>query len=152
MKYTITPSADGKYIILKIRGEINRQTIEQPNLEAHALGKKLCIQRFLIDVTEAINTDSILDSYEFAYTDMITTEGINKNARAAILVSPNDYSHDFIETVLINAGVKVKIFRDPDSARSFLINKYPLHSLGTTNMKPIIKIALFSIDQNKCQI
>ena len=123
MKYTITPSADGKYIILKIKGEINRKTINQPNLKAHALGKKLCIERYLIDVTEAENTDSILDSYEFAYSDMINTEEIDKNAHAAILVSPGDHSHDFIETVLINAGLKVKLFRDPDLARSFLINK-----------------------------
>jgi hypothetical protein len=123
MKYTLTPSDDGKYIILKIKGEVNRQTIEQPNLEAHALGKKLCIERYLIDVTEAKNTDSILDSYEFAYTDMITTEEIDKNALGAILVSPGDHSHDFIETVLTNAGLRVKLFTDPDLAKSFLINK-----------------------------
>ena len=69
------------------------------------------------------NTDSILGSFEFAYSDMINTEEIDKNPRGAILVSPFDHSHDFIETVLINAGLNVKLFRDPDLAKSFLINK-----------------------------
>ena len=39
MKYTIKPSKDGKYIILKVAGEINRQSAMKQNLEAHALGK-----------------------------------------------------------------------------------------------------------------
>jgi hypothetical protein len=123
MKYTITPSNDGKYIILKVKGEINRETVLQPNLEAHALAKKLGIKRHLVDVTEAKNTDSILHSYEFAYDDMINTKGIDKNAIVAILVSPADLSHDFIETVLRNAGLHVKLFRDLNAAKLFLTNK-----------------------------
>jgi len=74
-------------------------------------------------VTEAKNTDSILHSNEFAYSDMINTVGVDKKARYAILVSPEDHSPLTIEKVLINAGLTVKIFRDPDLARSFLINK-----------------------------
>ena len=93
----------------------------QPNLEAHALGKKLGISRYIIDVTEAKNTDSVVQSYEFAYIDMLKTEGIDRNARAAILVSPDDHSHFFIETVLNNAGLYAKIFTDPDLARLHLI-------------------------------
>ena len=123
LKYTITPSKDGKYIIHKIKGEINRKNVIQPNLEAYDLAKKLCIRRHLVDVTEAKNTDSILDSYEFAYTDMTKMDGIDKNAHFAILVSPGDDSHDFIETVLQNAGLYVKKFTDPDLAKSFLISK-----------------------------
>jgi len=54
---------------------------------------------------------------------MINTVGVDKKARYAILVSPEDHSPLTIEKVLINAGLTVKIFRDPDLARSFLINK-----------------------------
>ena len=124
LKYTITPSEDGKYIILKFKGQINRKDAIKPNFEAKALGKTLDIRQFLVDVTEAKNTDSILENYEFAYTDMTEIiKKIEKDERAAILVSPGDHSHDFIETVLMNAGLKVKMFTDPDLAKSFLINK-----------------------------
>jgi hypothetical protein len=123
MNYTIAPSEDGKYIILKVQGKINRQIAMKQNLETHALGKKMGINRYLVDVTEARNTDSVLDSYDFAYTDMKETEDIDRNARVTVLVSPGDHSHDFIETVAKNAGLNVTIFTDPELARQYLIKE-----------------------------
>ena len=43
MSYSVKPSEDGKYIILKHWGEINRELTTQRNLEAHALGAELGI-------------------------------------------------------------------------------------------------------------
>jgi hypothetical protein len=123
MNYTITPSVDGKYIILTVKEEINRKTAMQQNLEAHALGRKLGINRYLVDVTEARNTDSIQDSYDFAYKDMRETEDIDRLARIAVLVSPGDHSHDFIETVSRNTGLTVEIFTDLELAKLFLADK-----------------------------
>jgi len=122
MTYTITPSRDGRYIVLKVFGEINRRIAMKQNVEAHALGRKLGINRYLVDVTEACNTDTVQDSYEFAYKDMNGTEGIDRSARVATLVSPGDHSHDFIETVCRNAGLNVKLFTDPEMARSHLVS------------------------------
>jgi hypothetical protein len=120
MNYTITPSEDGKYIIIKVQGEINRQIAMKQNREAHALGRKMGINRYLVDVTEARNTESNLDKYHFAYHDMKRDKDIDIYARVATLVSPGDHSHDFIETVSRNAGLNVKIFTDPDLAKQFL--------------------------------
>ena len=85
MSYTITPSSEGKYIIHKVKREINRRTAFQQSIEVPALGRELGIDRILIDVTEARNTDSAPQAYDFAYTDMIGAEGINKNAIVAVL-------------------------------------------------------------------
>jgi hypothetical protein len=123
MKHTITPSADGRYIVIKVRGEINRKTAMQQNLEAHALGRRLGINRYLVDVTEAKNTDSVRDSYDFAYTDMNITEGIDKAARVATLVSQGDHSHDFIEIVSRNSGLNVTLFTDRELAVQHLLKK-----------------------------
>jgi hypothetical protein len=120
MNYTITPSADGMFIILKVKGNINRRIAMEMNLDAHALGKRLRVGRYLVDVTEARNTDPIGESYEFAYSDMQKREGIDKFALVATLVSPDDHSHDFMETVARNAGLNVKIFTDKDEAMRFL--------------------------------
>lgn len=65
---------------------------------------ELGINKYLVDFTETRNTDTVLDSYEFAYKDMVGIEGL---ARVATLVSPGDNSHNFIETVAINAGLKM---------------------------------------------
>jgi hypothetical protein len=122
MNYTITPSADGSFILIKVRGDINRHSAMQMNLEAHELGRQLQLRRYLVDVTESRNTDDTLDIYEFAHLDMRRTEGIDLGARVAMLVSPGDHSHDFVETTLYNAGLNGRLFTDPDKARQFLLD------------------------------
>ena len=121
MSYSITPSEDGKYIILKHWGEINSELAMKRNLEAHALGAKLGISRHLVDVTEARNVDSATKTYKFAYEDMKDPSGIDKKARIAVLVSPEDHSHDFVETVTRNAGQDVTLFRDRELAIRHLL-------------------------------
>lgn len=121
MSYTIKPSEDGKYIVLKHWGEINSEIALTRNLEAHALGAELGITRYLVDGTEAENVDTVLKNYKFAYKEMKIPSSINQNARVAMLVSPEDQSHDFVETVLINAGLNVTLFRDRELAIQHLL-------------------------------
>ena len=116
MGYKTEPSPDGKYIIQKPTGEMTRELAVKYILESHALGKKLGIDRYLMDLTEARNADSIFDNYDFAYRDMKETPGINRLARVAVLVSPDDHSHDFIETVVRNSGQDVTMFTDRELA------------------------------------
>lgn len=120
MSYTINLSNDGKYIILVVKGEINRQIAIPQNQEAHALGKQKGIQRYLVDLTAARNTDTIPDQYDFAYKDMQQAEGIDRLARVAVLVDPGDHSHDFIETVARNSGQDVRIFKNREAAEAYL--------------------------------
>ena len=121
MSYAIRPSEDGKYIISKHWGEINNKLGVERVIEAQALGAKLGISRYLVDVTEAWNADSAPESYKYAYEDAKTAPGIDANVRVAMLVDPEDHSHDFVETVLRNAGHNVTLFRDRDSAISHLL-------------------------------
>ena len=125
MDYTITPSNDGMFIILKVKGNITRKTALQMNLEAHALGRQLKIRRYFVDVTESKNTDKPLEDYELANSDMRQTEGIDKQAWVAALVRPDDHSHDFMETVSKNAGLHLKLFTDPDEAIRYLKETVP---------------------------
>ena len=121
MAYTINPSDDHTHIILIVKGDINRMTALNQNLEAHALGRKLGITRYFVDLTESRNTESVTDQYEFAYKDMRSAEGIDRHARIAVLVSADDHSHDFIETVARNSGLNFKLFADREKAMSFLM-------------------------------
>jgi len=120
MEYTITPSVDGMCIILKVKGNITRKSALQMNLEAHALGRQLQIKRYYVDATEARNADNPLEDYDLAHSDMRQTEGIDKQALVAALISPDDHSHDFMETVSKNAGLHFKLFTDPDEAKRYL--------------------------------
>ena len=125
MKYNITPSNDKKYIIIKIDGNINVESIMQPIMEAHEMGAKLKTNRFLMDATNSRNVDSTVKNFHFAYEDMKHTNGINTLAIVAALVDINDHSHDFVETVLRKAGFNFKIFRKLEKAIDYILDKDP---------------------------
>jgi hypothetical protein len=120
MSYTITPSEDNAFITIVVKGHITRLDAMKQNLEAHALGKRLGINRYLVDVTRARNVDSDIHNYEFAYKDMSLTEGIDRSAIVALVVSPEDHSHDFVVTAARNAGLRIEMFHDPERAKNYL--------------------------------
>jgi hypothetical protein len=122
MTYSIVPSPDGKYITLKVVGNIGRLSAIAYNLEAHALGKELGIDRFLLDFTECRNTDTVLRNYKYVNDDM-RNPGINQLACTAMLVSSNDHSHDFIEALFRNTGIDVTLFYDREQALQHLMQK-----------------------------
>lgn len=121
MSYTLSLSDDGKYILLKVIGDITRNSAMQHNLEAHKMGEELGVNTYLVDLTEARNVESVISNYEFAYTDMTQTPDIDRYARVVVLVDPHDHSHDFIETVARNTGLDVTLYRDRDQAVQHLL-------------------------------
>ena len=122
MSHTITVAEGNEYILLAVDGIVNRSTAMRYNLEAAALGKKLGIRRFLVDFSAARNTDTVLDQYNFAYKDMPQAEHLDRVARVAVLVAENDHSHDFVETLLQNAGFNVRLFNQKDLALNYLLH------------------------------
>jgi hypothetical protein len=122
MPYTITVSEDKKYIVTKSVGGVNNNTAKQQNIAAQAVGFEYNIDRFLVDLIESSYEGTILDQYEFTYRKTMTEDQYNRYARIAILVNPDDHSHDFIETVGRNAGFNITIFCDRDAAIQHLIH------------------------------
>lgn len=120
MGQTINVSDDGKYLILKISGEINRKTAMEYNIESHKKGKELGIKKYLCDLIDAKNIETNIDNYVFAYKDMQNPMAVDTTACVAMVVDPEDHSHDFVETVSRNAGLNVKLFRDYNKAVEYL--------------------------------
>ena len=98
---------------------MTRESAMEQIIKAHSLGKKLGINKFLVDMTESRNTESVIDNYKFAYEDM-TTSDIDPSARVATVISPDDNSHDFVVTAMMNAGLNIALFNDIESAKKFL--------------------------------
>lgn len=107
---TNTVSSDGKYIIQKIVGDLKADLALRFNVDAHVLGREMGIKRYLIDLAECKNVASVIDTYDFAYHDMPLDPGIDRFAAVAVLVFPEDHSHDFVEVLARNAGLDVTIF------------------------------------------
>ncbi|MFO7585948.1 MAG: hypothetical protein R6W69_14565 [Anaerolineales bacterium] len=115
MTHHISISEDGKYVLLKANGIISRLHVIQYFIEAHTFGNQNGLDRYLVDFTDCRNTDTVLRNYLLAYQDMKDSR-INQEARTALLVSPYDRSHDFLETLLRNAGNDVTLFHDRELA------------------------------------
>lgn len=83
------------------------------------LSEEKHIKRFLFDVREAPNTQSDVQNYNYA-TGEISDFGFPHDSRSAFLVNPGDTSHDFITTIFLNTGYRVKSFTDEESAITWL--------------------------------
>lgn len=120
MSYKIIFPDKGDYIIMEVHGEMDRALGLHIAEQAQVLGDEQNIRNFLVDVTNAVNVDSILDQYRFANEDLIRSDELNHYSKIAVLASPDDHSHDFVETVVRNVGINFKLFRSRDQALSFL--------------------------------
>ncbi len=123
MAWTIHVADDRSYITLKFTGPAGRPGFEGV-LAAHAKGREIGVRRYLVDLTEATNSDSAIQDYEMAYTDF-PTHGIDRFAKVVGLVSPGDHSHDFLATVFQNAGFRIDLFDDREKAVSALLAGKP---------------------------
>lgn len=124
MEYSVTLSEGGEYIILEVVGEFTAKSFMKCIIEAHTLGMAKNIHAYLVDATRARNIDSAFATQQFAYQDMKSTEGVDPSARVAGLISPDDHSHDFVETVSYNAGMFFKLFTDIDEAKAYLLKRH----------------------------
>ena len=119
MAHSISLSSCKTFITMKVTGPITRELSMQMNLEAHALGKKLGIHNYLVDLTESRNTDTVSSNFRWANEDM-KNEGIDRFAKAALVVDPGDRSHDFVAVAGQNAGINVSMFCDRSLAERYL--------------------------------
>ncbi|WP_316368053.1 hypothetical protein [Candidatus Thiodiazotropha sp. CDECU1] len=83
------------------------------------LGERNNIKYYLFDLRGAPNIESVIYNYEFAYREMADIS-FPKDTKSVILTDPGDRSHDFMETVFLNAGYNVRLFTDLDTAHSWL--------------------------------
>jgi len=120
MNYEVKVSDSGKYIIVCINTDMTRALADQTGLEATHLGKKNNINLFLYDLRNSINRETVNANYIYAKQEVQKIEPDYAN-KIAMLVSQNDKSHDFVETVLRNAGHNVLIFHDEEKALSWLL-------------------------------
>ncbi|MDY6943545.1 MAG: hypothetical protein SVU69_11130 [Pseudomonadota bacterium] len=113
--YDISISGNGNYIICRVDVPITKEIARDYSLDVDRLSREKNIKRFLFDLRRAPNIESTFDNYDYAYEDMPDMR-LQRDVRSAVLVSPDDHSHDFPETVMRNAGYNVRLFTDLEAA------------------------------------
>jgi hypothetical protein len=106
-------------LVLTVTGEINGKLALQQNVELWALGGDLGIDRFLIDLTNCRNTDSVIGNFDFVHHEA-NQDRVDAGHVLAFLVSPGDHSHDFVEIAARSAGFNVNRFTDRCLAEAYL--------------------------------
>ncbi len=119
MSYKIEIPESRKYIHIRIEGDFSAQDSHEWLAKLQGTISEQGIERLLIDVRKSKNTSSVLDNYTFAYKDTDKLQ-LNKRVRTVILANPDDKSHDFVLTAMLNAGFNVRLFQDPASAVRWL--------------------------------
>lgn len=122
MKYEIKLSDSGTYIVVIVNSDMTRTLAEQIGFEAMHLARKKNLNLFLYDLRNSINRESVNSNYIFAKQDVIRIQPDYSN-KIAMLTSPNDKSHNFVETVLRNVGHNVLLFTDKEKALEWLLEK-----------------------------
>ena len=123
MEISITISEDEKYVVITVKGKISSgdpTVLIQPLIEAHELAMQRGIRNILVDVTQARNTLGIADNYDIVYRKIMQEPAVDRYVRVALLVAPDDHSHDFTETLARNAGFIFTLYRDRAQALASL--------------------------------
>lgn len=119
MEYEIKLSESGNYIIVKIFNEMTAAKGQATAIESNELANEYNLKNFLYDVRNAPNIESTTSNYNFAYKGMPRFK--EKSAKqVAILTSPMDVTHNFLITVMNNAGYNVSHFTDEKEAIKWL--------------------------------
>jgi hypothetical protein len=119
MKYNVEVSADGKRVEVKVCTSVTADLERSLAEEAVTLAKSRDIWQYFVDVSGVPNFAAPFDQYRLAYQDMARL-GLGRRSRFAVVHSPGDQSHDFIETVMRNAGYQCRLFEDRLSALNWL--------------------------------
>ena len=121
MQFNITLSDNEKYILCVITGTFTAAEAQKFLIEMDAVSRANKCKKFLLDMRNAINVSDVVENYDFAYNQM-NRLNLQRDVRLAVLTSPGDHSHDFVETAVSNAGYGSRLFSDEVDAIAWLEN------------------------------
>lgn len=120
MPHEITLSPDKTFVILTIRGRITAAIAKECDRAAHLFASMHGVGRHLMDLRGCRNIDSTASSMGFAIHGLPNDPCIDKHARVAVLVDPDDHSHDIVLAACQCANLDVSLFTDRSAAEKHL--------------------------------
>jgi len=118
MDYTIQLSANRKYVETKMHNPVTEELALKSQADANELAAQHNLKRFLVDVRNISTQTGTLG--DFIVAKKLPETGLPLSSQIAILASPNDNQHDFIETTAQNRGIILRVFKEEDAAVAWL--------------------------------
>lgn len=101
-------------------GRIDGEAAEDLAVRAVAVARENHSVRFLCDFRKAVLVDSAADLYNLP--SQAERVGLKRSDRVAIVYSDHEDLLRFVETVGVNRGFNVRLFRSGDAARAWLLD------------------------------
>ncbi|MDD5454103.1 MAG: hypothetical protein PHW62_01190 [Candidatus Ratteibacteria bacterium] len=118
MDYEISLSEDKSIVLIRVKKHLTTQMALTFTKEAVGLAEKYKINRYLIDIRGIRNTWSVFETYQFAQD--INKYGRQRLDKVALVIDPEDKTHTFLETALVNQNYNNYLFKDYDKAIAWL--------------------------------
>jgi len=124
LNHTTYVAKEGGYIICELNGGIDRAGTQVFIKSIFELGSQTGISLIVVDARNARNAMGPFENHFVMYKDMQSAvkkqQSSTSKLKIAVLVDPEDKSHDFVETLAYNAGYRFKLFQDEQAALTWL--------------------------------
>jgi hypothetical protein len=119
LEYQIALSDDGSYMRLTFLVDITNELVDRAHVEMSRLSEETGVLKHLVDSTRVRAAQSVTDMCMLIHNEL-SVSPLFKTFKIAIVTHPDDSSHNFIETLLVNSGATGKIFKNEDQALAWL--------------------------------
>jgi len=119
MDYKISHTKTDGFVRIKIYKTITADLERSFAKEAIEIARRNDLLNYYADVRGVPNVATTVEQYNLAYQEMAQF-GLDYNSKIAVVHEQEDRSHDFIETVFLNAGYSCKLFIDESEAYDWL--------------------------------
>ena len=120
MKYKISVSGHNTYLHVRVDEPVTAELLQNFIGETAEKAEECKIDKFLFDLRHAHNRTNLSTHYDMVYKQSPKL-GFKPYSQHALVVSQKDIDdYSFVETILINAGYKSKMFTDELSAIEWL--------------------------------
>jgi hypothetical protein len=119
MNFELCLATDGGHAIMTNHADVTHSSAIQHQRAMQAFADEHKVTRFLIDTRGKRFVGGPVELYTFV-RNTLPAEGYDRHWHVALVTSPDDNSHDFLETVCHNVGYHVMVFKNFTSAQDWL--------------------------------
>lgn len=124
MKFEVELSDDGTHVRIRVFTPITEELTREFTAAAIGLANQHGILKYLVDVRRAKNISSTISQYQMGYEDLAKVS-FSRKSMIAVVYRAGDTSHNFVETVMANAGFNCKLFEEDDAAALKWLHRKP---------------------------
>ena len=119
MDFELCLATDGLHAIMTNYADVTHLSAVDRQRAMQAFSDEHKVTRFLIDTRGKRFVGGPIELHNFV-RKTLPDEGYDRHWRVALVTSPDDNSHDFLETVSQNAGYHVMVFKSLERAQDWL--------------------------------